>query len=187
MALALVGLWIWYEPTIEHAPGILAPDDPSQREPRDATPFEFRGYTIEPLADFRLTARVLSRETYRMDRQSDLSPVDLTLGWGAMSDSAVLAPFTFSQSGRWYLYTTPEWPIPKSEVIRQSANMHLIPSTPEIESLLDDVIVGQVVTLGGSLVKVEANDGWKWVSSMTRRDTGQASCEIVWVTELKLE
>ena len=111
----------------------------------------------------------------------------LALGWGAMSDSAVLAPFTFSQSGRWYLYATPEWPIPKSEVIRHSANMHLIPSTPEIESLLDDVVVGQVVTLGGSLVKVEADDGWKWVSSMSRSDTGQAACEIIWVTELKLE
>jgi hypothetical protein len=104
-----------------------------------------------------------------------------------MSDSTVLAPFSFSQSSRWYRYKTTEWTIPKSEVTRHSANMHLIPSSPEIDAELDEIVVGHIVTLSGSLVNVEAKDGWKWKSSLTRSDAGAGSCEVIWVTGIQVQ
>ena len=186
VALVVLAAWFFYEPSIEHGPGVLAPDDPIQVTPADPTPFEFRDYSFEPLADFSLIARVLGRQTYRTGRESDLSPLDLALGWGRMSDSTVLEPFRFSQSSRWYRYKTSEWTISKTEVTRHSANMHMIPSTPEIDAKLDDIIVGQVISLSGSLVRIEAKDGWKWKSSLTRSDDGAGSCEIIWVTDIQL-
>ena len=186
IALGVLGTCLFYEPSIEHGPGVLAPSDPIQVDPADSTEFEFRDYTFKPLADFSLEARVLSRERYRNDRESELAPIDLALGWGRMSDSTVLEPFTFSQSGRWYRYKTTKWTIPKSEVTRHSANMHIIPSTPELEAKLDTIVVGQVITLTGSLVHIKAKDGWAWKSSMTRKDDGAGSCEVIWLTSLQL-
>ena len=52
-------------------------------------------------------------------------------------------------------------------------------------TVLDDIIVGQIISLSGSLVRVEAKDGWKWKSSLTRSDDGAGSCEIIWVTDIQ--
>ena len=41
-----------------------------------------------------------------MDRESDLAPVDLALGWGRMSDEAILKDIQISQSGRFYFWHT---------------------------------------------------------------------------------
>ena len=94
---------------------------------------------------------------------------------------------TFSQSGRWYRYKTKQWAIPKKEVVEHSANMHIIPSTAELESKLNAIVVGQVINLAGSLVHIKAQDGWKWKSSMTRKDSGAGSCEVIWLTSLELD
>src|SRR6185369_12554143 len=77
---------------------------PQQNELAAPLPaLERGGYRIAPLQSFSLEARVLASERYRFGREADLSPIDLALGWGAMSDSAVLADFDITQSGRFYL------------------------------------------------------------------------------------
>jgi hypothetical protein len=50
---------------------------------------EKNGYRLSLLASFDIRARVIASERYWFDRGSALSPVDLVLGWGAMSDSTV--------------------------------------------------------------------------------------------------
>ena len=40
------------------------------------------GYRIIPLEKFNFEARVLRAEHYSMDREAQLAPVDLALGWG---------------------------------------------------------------------------------------------------------
>lgn len=62
------------------------------------------GYVIEPVASYEVRARVLSIERYRIGREADLSPVDFALGWGPMSDTAVLDQLKISQGNRWYYY-----------------------------------------------------------------------------------
>ena len=44
--------------------------------------------------------------------------------------------------------------------------------------------VGDVVTLEGDLIEADKPGGWKWRSSMTRDDTGNGACELVYVEAL---
>lgn len=190
IASLAVAWWLWATRDVEHPPGVVvAPDEPTQTELEEpASPWEHGGYRITPLARFRLTARLLGTERYRFDGGADLSPVDFALGWGRMSDTAVIDALNISQGGRFYRY---QWmgspPIPSGEIVRSSANMHLIPATPEIRKVLLSARTGQVVTLAGKLVKAEGENGWRWSSSLTRDDSGGGACELVWVEGVRLE
>lgn len=170
---------------VHPGPGVVAAGLPQQLD-TGSEAFAFKGYTLQPLQDFRIEARVLSSETYRMDRESDLAPVDLALGWGRMSDSVVLDKFRFSQSGRFYFWRVDEFPIPREEIERSSANMHMIPADAVIERRLKNVRPGQTVHIEGWLVEASAQDGWRWRSSLTRNDTGAGACEVVFVRDLQV-
>lgn len=150
--------------------------------------FESADFRILPVASYDIRAKVLSTERYRTGREAELSPVDLALGWGPMSDSTVISQLQISQGGRWYQY---RWdnqpPIEPGVIARHSANTHLIPADSSVRKDLLNIERGQVVRLKGMLVNVEHPDGWKWRSSTTRADTGGGSCELMWVTEVVVE
>ena len=153
-----------------------------------AAAIERAGYTIEPVADYSVRARVLSVERYRVDRGAELSPVDFALGWGPMSDSAVVDRLSISQSNRWYQYRWSDSPpIEPSLIARTSANTHLVPANETIKDRLLSVRKGAVVTLSGYLVDIRHKDGWTWRSSLTRDDTGGGACELLYVTEVSVE
>lgn len=182
-ALVLILLaYFWLaDGTVELGPGVLAPDTPVQTKIERTTPITDGDYRITPLAKFHITAKVLGKEKYRFGREADLSPVDLALGWGRMSDEAVLQEIDITQSGRWYRWRTKTMPIPRREIETHSANMHMIPADELIEDALQEIKPGEVVSLSGKLVRVEADDGWRWISSLTRKDTGSRACELVYV------
>lgn len=153
-----------------------------------ATSLEKAGYAIEPVVAYTVRARVLSVERYRMGREADLSPVDFALGWGPMAETAVLDRLTITQSNRWYQYRWQnEPPIDPSLIITSSANTHLVPASDSIKNRLLDVRPGSVVTLTGYLVNVKHSDGWSWRSSLRRDDSGNGSCELMWVTDFTVE
>jgi hypothetical protein len=137
---------------------------------------------LNALAQFAISARVLSAEKYRIGREAELSPIDLALGWGRMSDSAVVERLSISQSGRWYHWRySGSAPIPHREIETSSANMHLIPANPEVLRTLENARKGAVVTIKGYLVEARGKDGWSWRSSLSRDDTGNGACEVVFV------
>ncbi|WP_243301421.1 hypothetical protein [Geothrix oryzisoli] len=179
--IGVLGLWWWGGRARPQPAGILAPEDPVQTSPEAATAWTFHDHLLTPLAAFEIRARVLSVERYRFDRPAELSPVDLTLGWGPMSDSRVLEAFTIEQRDRWYFWRAAHMPIPEAEVISHSANMHMIPADEGIARRLKAARVGQLVHLKGQLVRADGKDGWHWVSSLSRTDTGDGSCEVIWV------
>ncbi|MAT52811.1 MAG: hypothetical protein CMK32_16665 [Porticoccaceae bacterium] len=185
--LLVVFTWRYFDgpPPVPHGQGVTAPESPSQ-SPVQGSSFAHKDYRVTPLANFALTARVLSRRDYRFDREADLSPTDLALGWGPMSDSAVLNEFSISQRNRWYFWRADNMVIPRREVEQHSANMHMIPANSAVERQLKAIREGDIVTVQGHLVKVEGGDGWRWVSSLSRGDTGDGSCELVWVTSLSV-
>lgn len=180
------GLWWWSGRPVSHPPGVLAPEDPLQGPPDRLDPWSFHGHTLRALASFELRARVLSAERYRLDRAAELSPVDLALGWGPMSDSAVLEAISIRQADRWYFWQSGNLPIPAGEVTSHSANMHMIPATEAVARRLKAVREGQLVELKGQLVRVDGPGGWHWVSSLTRTDTGDGSCEVIWVESARV-
>lgn len=177
----------WPEDEIIHAAGVLVPEEPQQRTLDHPKGWIQDEYTITPLAAFNLRARVLHKKTYSRGREADLSPVDLALGWGKMSDQNVLDQITITQHSRWYYWRSDKFPIPRDVVISSSANMHIIPASEEVEQLLISVHEGNLIRLSGYLVAVSSRDGWKWKSSLSRNDTGNGSCEVVWVKSAQVE
>lgn len=188
LALALwAGWWWWGSRPVARAGGVVAPDDPVQIDfDSPQRPIPFKDATMHPLAKFSLIARVLSREDYHLDAEADLSPTDLTLGWGRMSDTAVLHDIDISQSGRFFYWQTQAFPIPRREIETHSANMHMIPASALVAYQLKHVRAGDIVTLEGLLVEADKPGGWRWRSSMTRGDTGPGACEVVFVQDLQI-
>jgi hypothetical protein len=181
----LVGLYLFWENSeISRPAGVLAPDEPHQREVSSASFREKNGYRITPLATFDIRARVIARERYRFGRAADLSPIDLVLGWGAMSDTEVLKKISFSQGGRAYTWMSSVFPVSRRVIETHSANMHMIPADGDIERRLKSIRAGNMVHLKGFLVEVNAQEGWRWKSSLTREDTGGGACELILVESL---
>jgi len=119
-------------------------------------------------------------------RRGELSPVDLALGWGPMSDGTVLDAIDIDQYGRFYHWSTSSPPIPLTEIGLHSANMHLIPADASVAAALDEVRRGHVVRFEGELIQAEHPDGFRWRSSLTRRDAGGGACEVVFVKRLEV-
>ncbi len=142
--------------------------------------------TLSPLAGFSVEARVLGREDYRLGREAEFSPTDLALGWGRMADDTVLAQLTISQGGRWYRYRWQDQPpIPADEIVRSSANMHIVPANDAVAAALGRVEAGQRLRIDGWLVRIDADDGrWHWRSSLSREDSGEGACELVYACAL---
>lgn len=175
----------WSSRPVDTGPGILAKADPVQRVVDQADMIEHAEYQLEPLARIKVKARVLGVKNYRFDSGADLVPTDLALGWGRMSDQQVLEDIDISQSNRFYFWRTESFPIPRQEIERHSANMHMIPSDRLIKKQLIRVREGQVVELEGYLVRARRPDGWHWQSSLTRDDTGAGACELIWVQKFR--
>lgn len=176
----------WKLREVPHGPGVLAAESPIQAS-ASSSGLVYHGYQITPLAAFSIKARVLSAQHYTFGRESDLSPVDLALGWGRMSDGTVLSHIDISQSGRFYFWHVEEFPIPREEIETHSANMHMVPATYAIAKQLDSIRPGQIVSFSGQLIEAKASDGWTWRSSLTRNDTGAGACELVYVTALSVK
>jgi len=167
---------------IDHEPGVLVRSKPVQRNLVSAAPIVYKGYEILPQADFTVEARVLSREKYYFDESAELSPLDLALGWGPMSDSAVIDKLDIEQSVRFYTWRMERSPISLAEVIRHSSNMHMIPANEQVAEQLAAVRTGNLVTIQGKLVNIRSAKGFSWNSSMSRTDTGAGACEVIYVT-----
>ncbi len=174
----------WSTRPIDRAPGVTAPKAPRQLAVRQPERFSHNGYTLTPLAKFELEARVLGVEAYHLDRESELAPIDLALGWDAMSDGTVLNELDISQGNRFYYWSADHLPVARSAIEHNSANMHMIPADGLVEDALKDVRVGHIVSVKGMLVRADAPDGWHWVSSLRRDDTGAGACELVFVREI---
>jgi hypothetical protein len=164
-------------------PGVMAKEPPTQINIDNPTSFEFGKHRITPLAKFQIKAKVLSREDYKFDKEADVSPVDLALGWGRMSDEAVIEQIEISQSGRWYRWRTKSMPIPRREIETHSANMHMIPADDLVEADIRRSRKGDIIELEGYLVEVVSDDGRRWKSSLTREDTGASACEVIYVEQ----
>lgn len=145
------------------------------------------GFAITPLYEFELAARVLGKERYRFDHTAKISPYDLALGWGIMSDQRTLDVLSIRQGNRFYAYSWgPGAGVSGNAIATSSANMHIIPKAEDVEDVLGDVREGDIVQLFGYLVQVITPEGITWRSSTTRNDQGNGACEIVYVEKLEI-
>ena len=178
--------YLFADSWVSYGPGKLAPDPPVQKDLKSVGRLSHRGYSINLLADFHGKVRVLSREDYGFGRESELSPMDLVLGWGSMSDESITDRIKIRQFHRLYGWSVRRFPIPRREIETSSANVHLIPADAGVSQQMKRVKRGHLIELRGHLVEVVSPDGWRWKSSLTREDTGAHSCEVIWIERLEI-
>jgi hypothetical protein len=193
--LLLAGVLIWkfglpgFSGGYGHlSPGRAAPDDPVQESLKvPMGPIAYKDYNLQPLFRYSLQALVLGKKSYMVDGGADLSPVDLALGWGPMSNPAPLKALKISQSGRFYHYRWSDAPpLAPSDIAVHSANTHIIPANDVVEKTLGKVRKGDVVHLQGYLVNATGENGYYWNSSVVRTDTGKGACELFYVESVKI-
>lgn len=144
--------------------------------------------TLSLMAAYEVTAVVKGVKAYRSDPAAAISPLDFALAWGTLNQRDIDQTIDYSQSGRWYFFRlSPKSPISVSEVYQQSANTHLIPKDETVLKQLKKIDKNDLITLQGYLVNVRFGaDQPEWTSSLTRTDTGNRSCEILYVTEVRV-
>ncbi len=185
IAALVAGAWFlnpWR--SITHPPGVLVRNAPVQK-PTAAVPLaEIDGWKFMPLADYKICGRVLGTKRYYSGFGSDIVPVDVAIGWGRMSDQAVLDQFDLSMSNRFFFYKWENTPaIPEDEIMRSAANNHIIAANRKVRKTINSLIPGQIVTLSGYLVNATGPKGASWNSSTRRDDTGNGACEVFYVIE----
>lgn len=168
-----------------HGAGEIAPNEPVQTNTH-AVDIRLNDFTLSPLANYDIEARVLSTEDYHAGTEAEISPTDLAVGWGPMSDEKVLIKIDISQGNRFFFWHVKEFPIPQHEIEVHAANMHIVPSNDYVKRLLTKVRTGQIVHIKGQLIEAKKANGWHWRSSLSREDTGNGACELMYVTELSV-
>lgn len=192
-AALLYSGWQWLDARPRHwDPGVLAPqaplqDDLTDRDEHAAAALRRADFTAMPRAHLRATVRVLSREDYHLDPLAAAVPVDLAVGWGPMSDTAVIDALEISQGARFYTWRYErEPPLPTEVIVTHSSNWHMVPASRAIERELDRVRQGDLVEIEGLLVDLKRDDGGFARTSLRRDDTGAGACEIIWVERLAI-
>lgn len=187
----ILGLTVWFffiRDTPARWKGIPAPKEPIQTTTQLPAPFQHAGFTIKPLARYKISGVVLHRERYRFDAMSSICPVDLGLAWGPMSIASVINELKITQRGRFLLYSSKdkngELPLDYEQLNRSASNNHCLPADDKIRSQLLAVKRHELASLEGYLVEVQSPDGGLWKSSLTRDDEDGGACEIIWVTSV---
>lgn len=169
--------------SISMGPGISVEEVPLQ-SPTSAEAFNHEGYHISPVADFECSAKIISKKYYS-DDWSDISPIDMTLGWNKLSDESIIHRINFDQTTRWTHYTplniTGE--ISAQELRTQHSNFHMCPANEDVRSTLLNMPAGSIIHFKGKLINL-SKSGWSNRSSLKRTDSGAGACEIVWVEEI---
>jgi hypothetical protein len=185
LVVVAAGLWMlnpWR--SIKHPPGVLVQNAPVQKPVSAVSLPKVEGWHLSAVAEYQLRARVLGTKRYHSGFGSDLVPVDVAVGWGKMSDQAVLDQFTLSMSNRFFFYAWDDAPaIPPDEIMRSAANNHIIAANDAVRKTIRSLIPGHIVTMRGYLVNATGPGGEAWYSSVRRDDTGNGACEVFYVTE----
>ena len=170
----------------EQSSALTVADTPRQWPATGVAPFRHGEHRVVPRAGFLVDAVTLGAKRYRTGPEAAVSPLDLALGWGPMARPEVFGALDIRQSTRWYHYRSGSAgpPIPVETIVASSSNLHMIPSSPRVAEQLLGIAEGDRVRISGWLVDVEFPNGGRWPTSLSRTDTGDGACEIVYVCEV---
>ena len=142
------------------------------------------------MATYSLAGVVKSKKSYGSGWQGEVAPYDLAIVWGKLTLPEYDEYISYRQSNRWYYYRYKAgFPDSKDYIISHSANNHILPANYNILEAIVMLEKEQKVLLEGYLVQITAiykgRDYW-WNSSMSRRDSGDASCEVFYVERVRI-
>ncbi|MCR4715622.1 MAG: hypothetical protein K5656_00440 [Lachnospiraceae bacterium] len=172
--------------------------EPIQTEARGQTKMTIDDIeaTINYLYSYDIDALVVHTKNYSGSGvEAKFAPKDLALAWGDVAAHNKDIDFHWSQSNRWYFWRVKSYdelaPVGNEEdVSRQSSNNHVIAADDAVRSTVKKIRTGDHVHLKGYLINLEATDSkggiYTWNSSTSRTDSGDHSCELIYVTEASI-
>lgn len=147
-------------------------------------------FTIEPLAEYRAGVMVAGKEHYSEGWQGKIAPYDLIFVWGDLAEPEFDHYMDYWQSDRRYYYQFgPESPFDTRFASTHSSNNHIIPANENVLKGIERIREKQGVILEGYLVNIngEYRGGeFYWRTSLTRKDTGDGSCEVFYVERVQI-
>ena len=148
-------------------------------------------FTIIPVAEYRMSGVVVGRESYSSDWDGELSPIDLAIAWGKLTEPEIGRYITYSQGSRWYHYQWREgMPVDPSYIVSHSSNNHVIPANENIRRAVKTIRRKDRVVLKGFLVNLNGTVKGRavtWNTSLSRTDSGGGSCELFYVSRVRIE
>jgi hypothetical protein len=175
--------------------GVLdASTDPQQLTYDEKDPITLNAhgsqYKIFRLAQYKITARILSKKHYTFDDLSDIVPYDFALGWGVLASNHYDNQVKFNQYSRWYHFIRSQnCSLSEEYIYQHSANTHIIPANQNIKKTIAKTKHHAIIELEGYLVRIEShqNVGTRtFESSLSRLDTGAGACEVMYVNKVTM-
>ncbi len=184
--------WIIFPSANEtSAESINVYQDPLQTVSKEY-PFKVKisGYTflIDPLADYDISALVVSKKKYFRGIDADIVPLDLGVCWGDVAKPENLKAMRFRQYLRFLVYQIKgNLPFGYDYIGSHAGNIHIVPANKRIRKVALALKKNDKVRLIGHLISIHSMD-YKYVytrsSSLTREDTGDGACEVMWVKKI---
>lgn len=140
-------------------------------------------------ASYSITGVVVSKKHYVRGFMKELSPYDLAIAWGDVD--SYLPHMKFQQMVRFCLFKAKSGAsVDMSYVNKHISNNHIIPANDNIHRALRKIKKKDVVKIDGFLVNVEGIENRRsvasWKTSLSRTDTGNGACEIIYVNRLRI-
>jgi hypothetical protein len=166
------------------------------QEPTDHRPFSaiIDGYTyaLVPRASYDISGLVVSQHRgdalFNLYHKADPGNIkDVCVVWGSDITNGSYRKVRFSSEEftcyfSWSGVITP--PFDPEKV----SNNHLIPATPAVAAAIRAIRVGDQIQMKGLLVDYTVSRDGRQIftrrTSLTRKDTGNGACEILYVTDL---
>lgn len=148
---------------------------------------KFQYGQVRFIAEFEISGRILGKKYYDDGRYAQIAPMDLAVGWKRLSKPVVYEQSKMHSHNRVFTWES-TLPIPREEVIRSFANLHIIPRDEEVWKKLVALEKGQLVTLQGYLVnydEIKNNRTFMLRTSLVRTDEGFDACELLYVTSVR--
>lgn len=144
-------------------------------------------HTVQPLYEYRITGMVVSRRFSKnlAERRSDyLNMMDVGMIWGQNLEAEIYQNVKFHNNGVRLHWQWKDRATGGRLRGTQLSNNHLLCTDPELKQRIRALNRGDVIRLKGCLASYTGLGGGVRGSSVTRTDTGDGSCETVWVDEL---
>ena len=160
-------------------------DEPITREVKNGH------FTLTPVAEYKISGMVVSKEAYSSDWDGKISPVDLAIVWGKLAEPEYDSYISYSQRNRWYFYNYKSGsPFDNSYIISRSGNHHIIPANENVHRAIKTIKEKERVVLEGFLVNIKGTykeQTVTWNTSLSRTDTGNGSCELFYVSKVRID
>ncbi len=165
--------------------------EPQQELNRDSTfPFEYRGhrYEVEPVADYLISGLVVTHndissiaDAYHTSDSVDFR--DICLVWGTNLTSGAFRNVEY-WSMPWSCHFKPKNRHAYAAFNQaELSNNHLLAADETVRSAIEKFQVGDQIQLRGKLINYwpQGQPETKRKTSLTRDDTGDGACEVLWV------